>query len=130
MPLYEYECGTCGARFELIRKFSDPPVTECIKCGSEVRRLVSSPAFQLKGAGWYVSDYGRKAGDQEKRDKGAAEDKGGKADKSDKADSSEGAGKADTAKDSASKSDAASASSDSKASTKESKSTDAAKSKD
>ena len=60
MPLYEYECDDCGHRFELIRKFSDPPVSVCPACGGRVRKLVSSPAIQFKGTGWYVTDYARK----------------------------------------------------------------------
>jgi putative FmdB family regulatory protein len=60
MPLYEYQCESCGARFELIRKFSDPPVETCPTCQGPVRKLVSSPAFQFKGSGWYVTDYARK----------------------------------------------------------------------
>jgi putative FmdB family regulatory protein len=64
VPLYEYECDACGNRFELIRKFSDPPLTVCPKCGAEqVRKLVSSPAFQFKGSGWYVTDYAKKSDD-------------------------------------------------------------------
>lgn len=59
MPLYEYECEK-GHRFELIRKFSDPPVTRCIRCKSKVRKLISSSAIAFKGSGWYVTDYGRK----------------------------------------------------------------------
>ena len=58
MPLYEYQCPKCG-RFELIRKFADPPVTECPTCGSPVQKLASAPAFHLKGTGWYVTDYGK-----------------------------------------------------------------------
>ncbi len=60
MPLYEYECDGCGRRFELIRKFSDPPVTSCPTCDGPVRKLVSSPAIQFKGTGWYITDYARK----------------------------------------------------------------------
>lgn len=60
MPLYEYECRKCGHRFEQIRKFSDPPVKVCPKCGGEVDKLMSSPAVQFKGTGWYVTDYARK----------------------------------------------------------------------
>jgi putative FmdB family regulatory protein len=60
VPLYEYECGQCGC-FELIKKFSDPPVTTCPTCGREVTKLVSSPAIQFKGTGWYVTDYARKS---------------------------------------------------------------------
>ena len=59
MPLYEYQCDACGARFERIQKFSDPPIETCPTCGGHVHKLVSSPAFQLKGSGWYVTDYGK-----------------------------------------------------------------------
>jgi putative FmdB family regulatory protein len=59
MPLYEYECEN-GHRFEVIQKFSDPPVEKCPTCGSPVHKLISSPAFQFKGTGWYVTDYARK----------------------------------------------------------------------
>jgi putative FmdB family regulatory protein len=61
MPLYEYQCDACGHRFELIhQKFSDPPASECPKCGGAVQKQVSSPAFQFKGSGWYITDYARK----------------------------------------------------------------------
>jgi putative FmdB family regulatory protein len=68
MPLYEYECDACGQRFEVIRKFSDPPIDVCRKCGKgPVRRLQSSPAIQFKGSGWYITDYAKKsAGESEK----------------------------------------------------------------
>jgi putative FmdB family regulatory protein len=66
MPLYEYACDACGHRFEQIRKFSDPPLDVCPKCGGAVRKLVSSPAFQFKGSGWYVSDYGGKSKESDK----------------------------------------------------------------
>ena len=60
MPLYEYECEECGQRFERIRKFSDPPLDEpCPKCGGPIRKLISSPAIQFKGKGWYVTDYAK-----------------------------------------------------------------------
>jgi putative FmdB family regulatory protein len=62
MPLYEYQCDACGRRFELIRKFSDDPLEECPHCGAAgaVRKLMSSPAFQFKGSGWYITDYTKK----------------------------------------------------------------------
>jgi putative FmdB family regulatory protein len=60
MPLYEYECENCGHRFEVIQKFSDPPLTECPKCQGAVRKLPSSPAIQFKGSGFYITDYARK----------------------------------------------------------------------
>ena len=64
MPLYEYLCQACGARFELIRRFSDPPLTTCPTCGAEkVEKLVSSPAIQFKGSGFYITDYARKSGE-------------------------------------------------------------------
>ena len=61
LPLYEYLCPKCG-RFELIRKFSDSAVTHCPTCGSEVQKLLSAPAIQFKGTGWYITDYARKDG--------------------------------------------------------------------
>ena len=60
MPLYEYECDACGHRFEKIQKFSDAPVEKCPKCGGAVHKLMSSPAIQFKGSGWYITDYARK----------------------------------------------------------------------
>ena len=59
MPLYEYECDA-GHRFEKIQKFSDPPVEKCPTCGKPVHKLMSSPAFQFKGSGWYITDYAKK----------------------------------------------------------------------
>jgi putative FmdB family regulatory protein len=61
MPLYEYECDACGQRFELIRKFSESELDACTLCGKgPVRRLLSSPAIQFKGTGWYITDYSSK----------------------------------------------------------------------
>src|SRR6476620_8191204 len=59
MPLYEYECEA-GHHFEKILKFSDPPIETCPTCGKPVHKLVSSPAFHLKGTGWYITDYAKK----------------------------------------------------------------------
>jgi putative FmdB family regulatory protein len=61
VPLYEYECEACGQRFEKIQKFSDPPLEACARCGQgPVRKLLSSPAIQFKGSGWYITDYANK----------------------------------------------------------------------
>ena len=60
MPLYEYECNDCEHRFERIQKFSDPLVSTCPVCSGAVRKLLSSPAIQFKGTGWYVTDYAKK----------------------------------------------------------------------
>ena len=59
MPLYEYECNDCAGRFERIQKFSDPIVKTCPTCGGSVQKLLSSPAIQFKGTGWYVTDYAK-----------------------------------------------------------------------
>ena len=59
MPLYEYECDSCAHRFEKIQKFSDPLVDVCPKCAGHVRKLLSSPAIQFKGSGFYITDYPR-----------------------------------------------------------------------
>ncbi|MBP7865517.1 MAG: zinc ribbon domain-containing protein [Acidobacteria bacterium] len=59
MPIYEYRCNVCG-NFEQIQKMSDDPLSVCPGCGGRVERLLSAPAFQFKGSGWYITDYARK----------------------------------------------------------------------
>ncbi len=59
MPLYEYECFVCGHRFERIRRVAEASDMTCPECGGSVRRLLSAPALQFKGSGWYVTDYGK-----------------------------------------------------------------------
>ena len=68
MPIYEYECRSCGSRTEALQRLHDPALSECDECGGELRKLLSAPAFQFKGSGWYVTDYARKGetGDKEK----------------------------------------------------------------
>jgi len=61
MPLYEYQCTKCGHRFEKIQKFSDKMIRKCPECGGRVEQLVSAPAVQFKGSGWYVTDYAKKS---------------------------------------------------------------------
>jgi len=61
MPLYEYECKKCHHRFERIQKFSDPHVKKCPDCGGPVELVISAPAVQFKGSGWYVTDYAKKS---------------------------------------------------------------------
>jgi len=61
MPLYEYECKKCRHRFERIQKFSDPHIKKCPECGGPVEQLLSPPAVQFKGSGWYVTDYAKKS---------------------------------------------------------------------
>ena len=81
MPMYEYECAACGHRFERIQKFSDPPVDECPSCGEpKVRKLLSSPAIQFKGSGWYITDYAKKGsvGDAKETGKSSESKESGK----------------------------------------------------
>mgnify|MGYP001796285461 CR=1 FL=1 len=61
MPLYEYECKKCHHRFERIQKFSDPHVKKCPKCRGPIEQVISAPAVQFKGSGWYVTDYAKKS---------------------------------------------------------------------
>jgi len=61
MPLYEYQCSKCGHRFEKIQKFSDKMVKKCPDCGGKVEQMISAPAVQFKGSGWYVTDYAKKS---------------------------------------------------------------------
>jgi putative FmdB family regulatory protein len=62
MPIYEYECLQCGKRTEVLQRMGEGPIAACPACGGEVKKLISSPAFQFKGSGWYVTDYGGKKG--------------------------------------------------------------------
>ena len=75
MPLYEYECQKCGRRTEKIENVDGPHLKKCPHCGGKVERLVTAPAIQFKGAGWYVTDYAKKSsgGDSEKTGATAAE---------------------------------------------------------
>src|SRR6185436_18852473 len=89
MPLYEYECEACNHRFERIQKFSDPLVETCPKCGKgPVRKLISSPAIQFKGSGWYITDYAKKSStDSGATGTSSADKKEKKPETSDKSDS-------------------------------------------
>jgi putative FmdB family regulatory protein len=60
MPLYEYECRSCGKRIEVLQRFEEAPLTVCPTCGGDLKKLFSAPAVQFKGTGWYVTDYGGK----------------------------------------------------------------------
>ena len=76
MPLYEYQCEACGNRFEVIQKFSDPPAETCKVCGKgPVQRLLSSPAIQFKGSGWYITDYAQKGKTDSSKEKASGEKK-------------------------------------------------------
>ena len=68
MPLYEYECKKCHHRFEKIQKFSDRMVKKCPDCGGPVEQMISAPAVQFKGSGWYVTDYAKKPSAQSSSD--------------------------------------------------------------
>jgi putative FmdB family regulatory protein len=111
MPLYEYKCDACGHRFEKIQKFSDPLVDTCPKCGGVVHKLVSSPAIQFKGSGFYITDYAKKdhvaAAKADKEGSGKSE-KSEKSEKGERSEKSEKTEKADTA----AKSETSSSSSD------------------
>ncbi len=101
--MYEYQCRHCGRRFERIEKFSDDTHPEC-ECGQQAERLISPPAIQFKGSGWYVTDYARKSAPSETKG-----ESGGSADKSsdkssDKGRSADKTPAADASKPSASKS--------------------------
>ena len=61
MPLYEYQCTQCGERKEVLQKFSDPPYSHCPKCSGAMKKLLSSPAIQFKGSGFYKTDYASKS---------------------------------------------------------------------
>ena len=104
MPIYEYQCESCDQRTEAIQRFNDPPLETCEACGGDLRKLISAPAFQFKGSGWYVTDYAGKSGGDGERTK----EKDSGADKA--AEGGKGAG--DSAKSSGESSSATSSSSE------------------
>ena len=71
MPIYEYVCEKCGDHTEVMQKVSDPPLKRCKKCRGKLEKLISRTAFQLKGSGWYQTDYGRKSSPKGKSEKSA-----------------------------------------------------------
>ena len=73
MPLYEYQCKKCHSLTERIQKFSDPPLAVCPHCGGEVEQLLSAPAVQFKGSGWYVTDYAKGGSSKGKSGSGSVE---------------------------------------------------------
>jgi len=75
MPLYEYQCSKCGRVFEVIQKFSDAPLTTHEDCGGKVDKLLSAPAFHLKGSGWYVTDYAKSGSGGESKSSSKTESK-------------------------------------------------------
>ena len=75
MPIYEYECRKCQAHTEAFQKVSDKPLTRCKKCGGRLEKVISAPAIQFKGSGWYVTDYSNKATKSEKSESEPAAEK-------------------------------------------------------
>jgi putative FmdB family regulatory protein len=110
MPLYEYECKKCGHRFEKIQKFSDKMVKKCPECGGQVEQMISAPAVQFKGSGWYVTDYAKKPSSAGSSSGDSSKDKKDDKPKSDGA-SKESSSKDSSSKDSSSKESATASSS-------------------
>jgi putative FmdB family regulatory protein len=107
MPIYEYICEKCGSQIEAIQKVNDPPLKRCQKCRGKLEKIVSRTSFQLKGSGWYLSDYSRKSSPETKdKSENSAQKK------------TEGASSSDSK---SSSSDTKSSSSDSKSSSSDSK---------
>ena len=74
MPIYEYQCTKCNERTEVIQKFTDPPYAVCDKCGGDVRKLMSAPAIQFKGSGFYKTDYASAASKAETKSESSSSD--------------------------------------------------------
>ncbi len=91
MPIYEYRCGKCDAVIERIQKFSDAPLAQHDGCGGALTKLISQSSFQLKGSGWYVTDYAGKGKSQE----GGNGDKPETGEKGDKKEAKESGGKSE-----------------------------------
>ena|SRR5688572_32999855 len=71
MPIYEYVCEKCGDHVEVLQKVNDPPLKRCKKCRGKMEKIVSRTAFQLKGSGWYKTDYAGKSAHKDKSEKSA-----------------------------------------------------------
>jgi putative FmdB family regulatory protein len=106
MPLYEYECKKCHHRFERIQKFSDRHLKKCPDCGGQVEQMISAPAVQFKGTGWYVTDYPKKSSRDSSRN-GDSGEKSSKDEKSKDEKSKSSATKSGTSKSDSSKSESA-----------------------
>jgi len=113
MPLYEYKCSGCGKTFEVIQKFSDEPLKTHPECGGPVERLLSAPALQFKGSGWYVTDYARS---KEGKPNGSAKSEGASDAKSGSGGEKSGSGDKKSGSDSSSSGSKPASSSDSKSS--------------
>ena|SRR5947209_5011433 len=81
MPIYEYQCKKCGSHTEVMQKIADKPLAKCRKCGGRLEKLLSAPAIQFKGAGWYVTDYAGKKGEPKEEKKSDSTDASATADK-------------------------------------------------
>jgi len=93
VPLYEYQCKKCHSLTERIQKFSDPPLTTCPHCGGELEQLLSAPAVQFKGSGWYVTDYAKKSGSSKSNGSASSEGKSDSGASEGKSDSGSSEGK-------------------------------------
>jgi putative FmdB family regulatory protein len=71
MPIYEYDCASCGKRTEAIQRLGERPLKICPHCGGKLKKAFSAPAIQFKGSGWYVNDYSGARGDQKKKEASA-----------------------------------------------------------
>ncbi|MFY9660920.1 MAG: zinc ribbon domain-containing protein [Terriglobales bacterium] len=109
MPNYEYLCTKCGHRFEQIRKFSDKQLRKCPECGGVIEQVISAPAVQFKGSGWYVTDYAKKGSGSAGSSASSSEGDSGAKDtkeKKDAKDAKDGKETKDTKKEDKPKSDA------------------------
>lgn len=79
MPIYEFECKKCKAHIEVFQKINDKPPTKCRNCGGKLERMLSAPAIQFKGSGWYVTDYAKTTKSDKKESDSATEGKTEKA---------------------------------------------------
>jgi putative FmdB family regulatory protein len=116
MPLYEYKCKKCGHQFEKIQKFSDKMVKKCPDCGGPVEQMITAPAVQFKGSGWYVTDYAKKPSPAASAGESGSNSK----DKKDDKPKSDGGSKESSSKDSSSKECSSKESSSKDSSSKES----------
>jgi putative FmdB family regulatory protein len=122
MPLYEYECKKCHHRFEKIQKFSDRMVKKCPDCGGPVEQMISAPAVQFKGSGWYVTDYPKKSSSGSSSDGDSSKDSGKDSKRREDKSKSDSSSKEGSSRESSSKEGSSRESSSKESSSKESSS--------
>ncbi|MGE5413490.1 MAG: FmdB family zinc ribbon protein [Syntrophomonadaceae bacterium] len=95
MPIYEYVCGSCAKKTEVIQRIGERPLRVCPHCGGKLKKAISAPAIQFKGSGFYITDYARASSEGGKAKKDSGEKAESKSENTEKTEKTESAGKSE-----------------------------------